>query len=216
MEGEPPWQRLPAPPSLPGRVRLGHLSGVPSRCEIERLHGGRLVEVDDRVELLRKAGLEVVAGPLGLGSVDHADGALEARLARSLGQERMLTYLTGAFGLTALALACLGLYGTISYAVTRRTPELGVRMALGADRSAVRRLIMGEALTLVLLGLGIGLPLAFVAARALKGILFGVSALDVPSYAGAVGVLLAIATLAAYVPARRASRLDPVSALRAE
>ena len=141
---------------------------------------------------------------------------LDARLSRSIGQDRMLTYLTGAFGLTALALACLGLYGTISYAVTRRTAELGVRMALGADRGVVKRLIMREALTLVLLGLGVGLPLAFAAARALKGILFGVSALDLPSYAAAIAILLAIATLAAYLPARRASRLDPVSALRAE
>jgi predicted permease len=141
---------------------------------------------------------------------------LDSRVSRSMGQERMLTYLTGAFGLTALALACLGLYGTISFAVTRRTTELGVRMALGADRGAVRRLIMSEALTLVLLGLGVGLPLAFVGARALKSVLFGVTALDLPSYGIAVAVLLTIATLAAYLPARRASRLDPVSALRAE
>jgi len=141
---------------------------------------------------------------------------LDSRVARAMGPERMLTVLIAVFGLVALGLACLGLYGTVSYAVTRRTSELGVRMALGADRSEVRRLIMGEALKLVLLGLGIGLPLAFVAARALKSILFGVSALDVPSYAAAVAVLLGIATLAAYFPARRASRLDPVSALRAE
>ena len=116
----------------------------------------------------------------------------------------------------ARALACLGLYGTVSYAVTRRTAELGVRMALGADRGAVRWLIMREALVLVLIGLGAGVPLALLSATALKGILFNVSSLDLASYAAAAVVLMAIATLAAYLPARRASRLDPVAALRAE
>ena len=142
--------------------------------------------------------------------------ALDARVSRSMGQERMLTWLTATFGLVALALACLGLYGTISYAVTRRTAELGVRMALGADRSAVRWLIMREALVLVLIGLGAGVPLALLSATALKGVLFNVSSLDLASYAAAAVVLIAIATLAAYLPARRASRLDPVAALRAE
>jgi predicted permease len=141
---------------------------------------------------------------------------LDSRVARTMGPERMLTVLIAVFGLVALGLACLGLYGTVSYAVTRRTSELGVRMALGADRSAVRWLIMREALTLVLFGLAAGVPLALVSARGLKGVLFGVSSLDLPAYLAAIAVLLAIATLAAYLPARRASRLDPVSALRAE
>jgi len=141
---------------------------------------------------------------------------LDSRVARTVGPERMLTVLIVVFGLVALGLACLGLYGTVSYAVTRRTSELGVRMALGADRSAVRWLIMREALTLVLSGLAAGVPLALVSARALKGVLFGVSSLDLPAYLAAIAVLLAIATLAAYLPARRASRLDPVAALRAE
>jgi predicted permease len=141
---------------------------------------------------------------------------MNARVSRSMGQERMLTWMTATFGLVALALACLGLYGTVSYAVTRRTSELGVRMALGADRRAVRWLIMREALALVLAGLLIGVPLALLSAIGLRGILFNVSAVDLPSYAAAAAALLAIATLAAYVPARRASRLEPVSALRAE
>ena len=141
---------------------------------------------------------------------------LDSRVARTMGPERMLTVLIAVFGVVALGLACLGLYGTVSYAVTRRTSELGVRMALGADRAAVRWLIMREALTLVLFGLAAGVPLALVSARGLKGVLFGVSSLDLPAYLVAIGVLLAIATLAAYLPARRASRLDPVSALRAE
>jgi hypothetical protein len=94
--------------------------------------------------------------------------------------------------------------------------ELGVRMALGADRSAVRWLIMREALGLVLLGLVVGLPLALLCARALRSTLYGVSSLDLPAYAAAAVVLISIATLAGYLPARRASRLDPVTALRAD
>jgi ABC-type antimicrobial peptide transport system permease subunit len=141
---------------------------------------------------------------------------LDARISRSMGQERMLMWATLAFGGVALALACLGLYGTVSYAVTRRTAELGVRMALGADGSAVRWLIMREALGLVVLGLAVGLPLALLCARALRSTLYGVSALDLPAYAAGAVVLISIATLAAYLPARRASRLDPVTALRAD
>jgi predicted permease len=147
-----------------------------------------------------------------LGTVE----TLDSRVSRTMGPERMLTVLVSVFGLVALGLACLGLYGTVSYAVTRRTAELGVRMALGADRRAVRWLIMREALVLVFLGLAAGLPLALLAARGMRGLLYGVSSIDVPAYLAAVAILLAIATLAAFLPARRASRLDPVIALRAE
>ena len=92
---------------------------------------------------------------------------LDSRVSRSMGQERLLTLLTALFGLVALSLACLGLYGTVSYAVTRRTAELGVRMALGADRRAVRWLILREALSVVLLGLAVGLPLTLLSVRAI-------------------------------------------------
>jgi predicted permease len=156
---------------------------------------------------LRQAEPKLVLGPV---------ETLDARVSRTMGPERMMTVLVGVFGVVALALACLGLYGTVSYAVTRRTAELGVRMALGADRRAVRWLIMREALALVGIGLVAGLPLALLAAQGLRGLLFGVGSIDLPADAAAVAVLLAIATLAAFLPARRASRLDPVVALRAE
>jgi predicted permease len=142
--------------------------------------------------------------------------SLADRIARSFGQERLLAWATTLFGAIALALACLGLYGTISYAVTRRTTELAVRMALGADRGSVRRLILKDALALVAAGLAIGLPLAALAARGLRGLLYAVPALDPPSYGLAAAALVTIATAAAYIPARRASRLDPATALRAE
>jgi predicted permease len=141
---------------------------------------------------------------------------LDERVARSIGVERLLGWLTMTFAGAALALACLGLYGTISYAVARRTPELGVRMALGADRSAVHWLILREALNLVLVGLIVGLPLAFVAARALSGLLYATAPSDPVAYGLAIAALVVVAALAAHIPARRASHLDPMMALRME
>jgi predicted permease len=141
---------------------------------------------------------------------------LDARIARSIGVERLLGWLTTAFGGAALALACLGLYGTIANAVRRRTAELGIRIALGADRAAIRWLIVREALVLVLAGAAAGLSLAFVSARALGGLLYGIAPSDPLAYGSAAGVLLLVCACAAYVPAWRASRLDPVAALRGE
>jgi predicted permease len=141
---------------------------------------------------------------------------LDERVTRSMGLERLLGWLTMAFGSAALGLACLGLYGTISYAVTRRTAELGLRMALGAGRTGVQWLILREALTLVLVGVVVGVPLAMLAAHALKGLLYGTAPSDLLSYGAAMGGLVAVSALAAYIPARRASRLDPMHALRTE
>jgi predicted permease len=149
---------------------------------------------------------------LAIGAIE----TLDERIVRSLRVERLLGWLTVTFGAAALGLACLGLYGTISYAVRRRTTELGIRMALGADRAAVQWLIVREALLLVLLGGAIGLPLAFLAARAVRGLLYGTVPSDPVAYGTAVGVLVVVSTLAAYIPARRASRLDPMVALRTE
>jgi predicted permease len=141
---------------------------------------------------------------------------LNSRIARSIGVERLLSWLTMAFGGAALGLACLGLYGTISYAVKRRTAELGIRIALGADGAALQWLIVRESLLLVLVGGAIGLPLAFLAARAVGGLLYGTTPSDPVAYAAAAGVLVVVSAFAAYVPARRASRLDPIAALRTE
>ncbi len=139
---------------------------------------------------------------------------LDSRIARSIAVERLLGWLTMTFGGAALGLACLGLYGTISYGVSRRTAELGVRIALGADRVAVQWLIVREALLLVLLGGAIGVPLAFVAARAVGSLLYATAPSDPVAYGTASGVLVLVCAVAAYVPAWRASRLDPVVALR--
>jgi len=149
---------------------------------------------------------------LALGTIE----TLDSRIVRSIRVERLLGWLTMAFGGAALFLACLGLYGTISYAVRRRTAELGLRIALGADRMAVQWLIVREALLLVLVGGAIGLPLAFLAARAVGGLLYATAPSDPVAYGTAVGVLVVVSAFAAYIPAWRASRLDPVVALRAE
>jgi ABC-type antimicrobial peptide transport system permease subunit len=141
---------------------------------------------------------------------------LDQRVNRTLTNDRLIANLTSAFGLIALLLACLGLYGTISSGVTRRVPELGLRMALGADRAKVASMVVREALTLVAIGGALGLPLAFVAGSSIRAMLHGVSAIDTTSYSQATVLLLVVAGIAAYLPARRAARIDPMTALRAE
>ena len=119
-----------------------------------------------------------------------------------------------AFGLLALALATVGLFGVVSYAVSQRTRELGIRMALGADAARVVRLLVAGGLRLVVIGGVLGLALAVVTARLLGGLLFQVDTLDPLTFVGVPLVLGVTALLAAYLPARRASRVNPVSALR--
>jgi predicted permease len=140
--------------------------------------------------------------------------SLDERLHRGLANDRFVAGLTSAFGAVALLLACLGLYGTISYGVTRRVTELGVRMALGANRGNVLWLVVREALVLVLIGGAAGIPLTFIAGRSVGSFLYGVAAVDPTAYAAAAALLVAVAGLAAYIPAHRASRIDPMVALR--
>jgi predicted permease len=141
---------------------------------------------------------------------------LAERVNRLLAQERLIAELTGLFGFLALLLACIGIYGLISYAVARRIPEMGIRMALGARRASVVWLVLREALILVLIGLVIGIPLVSAAARLVTSLLFGVSPTDPATLAATAVLMLSIAIVAAYLPARRASRVDPMGALRYE
>ena len=138
---------------------------------------------------------------------------LENRLARGVIQDRMVARLTAMFGGLALLLTCLGLYGTISYGVSRRVAELGLRMALGADRPMVLWMVLREALTLVVVGAVIGVPLAFAAGRSMQTLLFGVGPGDPWAFAAGAATLLAVAAVAAYLPAYRASRIEPMVAL---
>jgi predicted permease len=130
--------------------------------------------------------------------------------------DRLIATLSGFFGFLALLLAAVGLYGVISYAVTRRTREIGIRMALGAPRSVVLRLVVRDAALLILAGAAIGIPSALAATRLVKSFLFGIDAQDPVTILGGTAVLAAAAALACFVPARRATRVDPMSSLRYE
>ncbi len=141
---------------------------------------------------------------------------LEQYLDEALSEKSIQSQLIGAFGLLALLLATIGLYGAISYSVAQRTQEIGVRMALGAPGDAILRMVIGQGLKLVTLGLVIGLAVAFAATRALKSLLYGVSATDPLTFI-AVTLLLGVVTLlACWIPARRATKVDPMVALRCE
>ncbi|MGH9370353.1 MAG: ADOP family duplicated permease, partial [Vicinamibacterales bacterium] len=138
------------------------------------------------------------------------------RIRESLVTERVVALLATALGLAALALACAALYGLLAYTVTRQTREIGVRLALGAERSAVLRMVMIESLAMVALGIAAGVAAALWFGTFARGLLFQVSPRDPLSIAAAAAIMLAVACLAAFVPARRAARVDPVVALRCE
>jgi predicted permease len=138
------------------------------------------------------------------------------QLARSIVRERLLALLAGVFGLSALFLVAVGLYGVISQWAAQRTRELGIRMALGATPVGVQWLVLRQALSLVLVGLAIGIPAAVGVAQLLQGLLFQVDPLDPKAMVASALALAAVAAFAAYLPARRAARVDPVTALRCE
>ena len=142
--------------------------------------------------------------------------SLRQQVAGSVGAEMLLAQIVSTFSLLALALASIGLYGVVSQAVARRTNEMGIRMALGADRGRILGMVLREAGGLILVGLALGLPGAALAARVLTTQLYGVAPADPATLASSAAVLLAVALLAGYIPARRASRVDPLVALRAE
>jgi predicted permease len=141
---------------------------------------------------------------------------LHERVARSTTNQRLVAQLSAFFGLLAVFLSCIGIYGLMSYVVTRRTNEIGIRMALGAERSQVLWLVMRESLWLVALGIAIGVPVALAGNRLVSSMLFGLQASDPLSLLAGVGVLLVVAGLAGYLPARRASLVDPMVSLRYE
>jgi predicted permease len=143
-------------------------------------------------------------------------GTQTARSQTTLGQEHLYTRLLSFFGGLALLLAAIGLSGVLAYSVAQRTNEIGIRMALGAQRADVLRLFIKQGMALVLLGVGIGLLGAFALTRVMTSLLFEVSANDPLTYAGVALLLSLIALLACYLPARRATKVDPLVALRCE
>ena len=141
---------------------------------------------------------------------------LEDQIATTLGQERMIATALSIFGGLALLLACIGLFGVMSYGVARRAGEIGVRIALGATRALVVRLVLRETIVLAVIGVIIGVPLALATSGLLQSMLFGLTPTDPPTIAAMVAVILAIGAIAGAVPASRAARIDPAVALRCD
>jgi ABC-type antimicrobial peptide transport system permease subunit len=152
------------------------------------------------IPTLPKASMRPLAG-----IVDHA-----------ISPRRFIVLLLTGFAAFALVLVSLGIYGVVSYSVTRRTQEIGIRMALGAQGTRVQRQIVMETLGRAGIGLAIGTVAAMIAAHAITGLLFGVTYGDPYTFAAAALAMLAVSALAGYLPARRASRIDPLVALRVE
>jgi ABC-type antimicrobial peptide transport system permease subunit len=141
---------------------------------------------------------------------------VEDEVGRSLLRERLVATITTLFGALALLLAAIGLYGVLSYGVTQRTRELGIRIAIGATTDRILWLVLREAGWVLGIGMAVGLGSAWLLGRLVSSLLFAIEPTDGASSAIAIGVLAAVGTLAAWIPARRASRLDPLRALRYE
>lgn len=141
---------------------------------------------------------------------------LDEQVGRSIRDQRLVAQLSTFFGLLAVFLSCIGIYGLMSYVVTRRTNEIGIRMALGAERSHVRWLIMHEILLLVAIGVAIGIPAVLAGSKLISNMLFGLKGTDPLTLLAAVGLLLLVAAIAGYLPSQRASRIEPMVALRYE
>jgi predicted permease len=198
--------RAPAPPTA-------YLPYTQGRAPLSRMWYEVRAEGDPMalVSGIRRAVSDMVPGaPIG-------DVKTQARLIDdSLGQETMYVRLFAFFGLLALLLACVGLYGTMSYALGRRTREIGIRMALGAAQARVLGSALAEALVIAVAGVSAGGFLAWAGARYVRSLLFEVTPLDLPTITAAVVIMLTVAVGAAFLPARRASRLEPLKALREE
>jgi putative ABC transport system permease protein len=147
--------------------------------------------------------------------VSHIE-TLSNLVSASVAQPRVSSLLLSSFAIVAVAFAVIGVYGLLSYSVAQRTPELGIRLALGGQPHDILRMILADGFRLVLVGIVLGVPAAIAAATALRSLLFGVAPADIPTISAAVVLMLAVGVTACYVPARRATRVDPLSALRTE
>ena len=146
----------------------------------------------------------------------YSTRTLERQVAQSLSRERLVSAMTATFGTLATLLAVVGLYGVMSYTVSRRTREIGVRVAFGASAGNIRWLVIREVLVIAATGVALGLPAAWWLARYVSTQLYGVEPTDPITFVGATVLLTAVAGLAGLIPSSRAAKLDPTAALRAE
>jgi hypothetical protein len=172
----------------------------------------------DSAAIIRPVGdaVQAIARDVPMAAVRTLSDEVDAALVR----ERLVATLSAVFGLVALALICIGLYGLMAFTVARRTPEIGIRVALGASRADVRRLVAGQALRIVLTGLAIGVPAAWIAgrivSRQLSSLLHQITSTDSITIILTIVLLVLVGLSAAILPARRAARIDPMTALRME
>ena len=185
--------------------------GVPFGVELLELRAGSLRE--DGVAGGTLAGRNFL---FGVGGLVFAVVTAEEYMARSVASTRFNMTLLAAFAAVALLLTAVGLYGVISFSVSQSTHEIGIRMALGAQRSDVLKLVMGQGMVLTIVGVVAGLAAAYWLTRLMSSLLFGVGATDLVTFAGVSLLLVVVAGLACYIPARRASKVDPMIALRYE
>jgi putative ABC transport system permease protein len=142
--------------------------------------------------------------------------AIEEVLSDEVAAPRLYTVLLGAFAGMAMLLASIGIYGLVSYSVTLRTREIGIRMALGAERAGILRMVLAQGAGLAVVGVAVGLVASLGLTRLIAGLLFGITATDPATLVSISALLVAVAVVASLVPARRATRVDPMIALRAE
>jgi predicted permease len=188
-------------------VYVSYAQGQPARATIIIRAAGALSQIAAAVRAELQPAFP--SSPLEIGT-------LAAQVERTVVQERLMANLASGFGALGLALASVGLYGLLSYSVVRRTREIGVRMALGAKQSRVLWMVVGNATRLLLFGVALGVPAAWAASQLVRTMLFGLTPADPAIIAAAILLLCAAGLLAAYLPARRAALVDPMTALRHE